>query len=149
MSTFILEIFKMSSEIKDLLSAGQTTILDTSVYSSIGAFNIRALVISLICRKIFRERMDARKKEEMDAIHHGQDYLSYDPVKEMPLAWIFVDEAHEFLPRSGTTPATDTLQTLLREGRQPGISLVLASQQPGQIHDAIGYCHSPSYHCKD
>jgi hypothetical protein len=32
------------------------------------------------------------------------------------------------------TPATDSLIQLLREGRQPGISMVLATQQPGVIH---------------
>ncbi|MCA9485401.1 MAG: ATP-binding protein, partial [Nanoarchaeota archaeon] len=51
--------------------------------------------------------------------------------------WIFIDEAHEFLPRVGKTPATDALVQLLREGRQPGISLVLATQQPGQIHKDV------------
>ena len=55
-----------------------------------------------------------------------------------PLVWIFIGEAHEFLPREGRTPATDALVQLLREGRQPGISIVLATQQPGKIHtDAI------------
>ena len=54
--------------------------------------------------------------------------------KENPLVWIFIDEAHEFLPLHGKTIATDSLVQLLREGRQPGISLVLATQQPGQIH---------------
>ena len=34
----------------------------------------------------------------------------------------------------GKTIASDALIQLLREGRQPGISLVLATQQPGQIH---------------
>ena len=29
------------------------------------------------------------------------------------------------------------LTQLLREGRQPGISLVLATQQPGQIHKDV------------
>ena len=53
------------------------------------------------------------------------------------MIWIMVDEAHEFLPKEGYTSATDALQTLLREGRQPGISLVLASQQPGQIHTDV------------
>ncbi len=48
-----------------------------------------------------------------------------------------VHNCHEFLPKHGSTPATDALQTLLREGRQPGISLVLASQQPGQIHTDV------------
>lgn len=125
------------TEIKDLLTPGTTTVLDVSVYSSIGAFNIRALVISLISRKIFTSRMDARKKEELEAIHHGQDYLAYKSNREEPLVWIFIDEAHEFMPKEGKTPATDALMQLLREGRQPGISLVLATQQPGQIHKDV------------
>ena len=50
------------------------------------------------------------------------------------MVWIFIDEAHEFLPLNKKTIATDALIQLLREGRQPGISLVLATQQPGQIH---------------
>jgi hypothetical protein len=33
--------------------------------------------------------------------------------------------------------ATEPLVTILREGRQPGISLVLASQQPGKIHTDV------------
>jgi len=122
------------TEISSLLNPGTTTVLDISVYSSIGAFNIRALVISLISRKIFKTRMDARKKEELEAIQHGQEYLSYKTKREEPLVWMFIDEAHEFLPKTGKTPATDALIQLLREGRQPGISLVMATQQPGQIH---------------
>jgi len=122
------------TEIKDLITAGITSILDTSVYSSIGSFNVRALVISLVCRKIFTSRVDARKKEEISSIQHGQDYLSYKNTRDDPLVWIFIDEAHEFLPKTGKTPATDALIQLLREGRQPGISLVMATQQPGQIH---------------
>ncbi len=128
---------KEGTEISDLITPGTTTILDTSIYSSIGAYNIRALVISLICRKLFKTRIDARKKEELAAIQHGQDYLSYGAERENPLVWIFIDEAHEFLPRDSTTPATDALKQLLREGRQPGISLVLATQQPGQIHKDV------------
>ncbi len=122
------------TEIKDLVNAGTTTILDVSVYSSIGAFNVRALVISLVLRKLFKTRMDARKREELEAIQHGQDYLAYKSINQEPLVWIFIDEAHEFLPKEGKTPATDALTQVLREGRQPGLSLVLATQQPGQIH---------------
>ena len=123
-----------ATEVKDLVIRGSTSVLDLSVYSSIGAFNVRALVISLISRKIFNQRMFARKKEEVESISRGLDYLSMEEKKEHPLVWIFIDEAHEFLPLEGKTPATDALIQLLREGRQPGISLVLATQQPGQIH---------------
>ncbi len=124
---------KYSTQIKDLISAGTTSVLDLSVYNSIGAFNIRALVISLISRKIFNQRMDARKKEEVESISQKLSFSSQEK-KENPLVWLFIDEAHEFLPLDGKTPATDALVQLLREGRQPGISVVLATQQPGKIH---------------
>jgi len=128
---------KEGTEISELINAGTTTVLDVSVYSSVGAFNVRALVISLISRKLFNIRMTARKKEELESLHHGADYLSYGSEREEPLIWVFIDEAHEFLPRDGKTPATDALVQILREGRQPGISLVLATQQPGQIHKDV------------
>jgi uncharacterized protein len=122
------------TEIKDLINAGMTSVLDLSVYNSVGAFNIRALVISLVSRKTFNERMDARKKEEIESVSKGINVSFVSEKKEEPLVWLFIDEAHEFLPLNGKTVATDALVQLLREGRQPGISLVLATQQPGQIH---------------
>lgn len=122
---------------KELIEGGVTSIIDLSCYSSIGAFNVRALVIGLISRKLFNERMIARKVEEVQAVQHGIDYLHYKEKREMPLVWIFIDEAHEFLARKGKTAATDALIQLLREGRQPGISLVLATQQPGAIHEDV------------
>jgi len=122
------------TKINDLISPGKSTILDISVYSSIGTFNVRALVIGLLCKKIFNQRMLARKKEEMMALEHGADYLNIIEKREMPLVWIFVDEAHEFLPMEGKTAATDALIQILREGRQPGLSMVMATQQPGVIH---------------
>ncbi len=133
----IFSISEQGTEISDLINPGIPTVLDVSIYSSIGSFNIRALAIGLICKKLFQTRMDARRKEELDDIQHGADYLAYKQADKVPLAWIFIDEAHEFLPREGKTPATDVLIQLLREGRQPGISLVLATQQPGQIHKDV------------
>ncbi|MEK6847312.1 MAG: zonular occludens toxin domain-containing protein, partial [Nanoarchaeota archaeon] len=125
------------TEIKDIVNAGKTTIIDLSVYSSIGTFNVRGLVIGLVSRKIFTQRINARKQEEIQSIQHGIDFMSYNPTRDTPLVWIFLDEAHEFLPRTYKTPATDALVQILREGRQPGISLVLATQQPGQIHEDV------------
>jgi len=125
------------TEVKDLVNAGMTSVLDLSVYSSVGAFNIRALVISLVSRKIFNQRMEARKKEEIESVAKGINISFVSEKKENPLVWIFIDEAHEFLPLGSKTAATDALVQLLREGRQPGISLVLATQQPGQIHKDV------------
>jgi len=118
------------TKIEELICPGKTTIFDLSVYSSTSSFNVRALIIGLISKKLFNQRILARKKEEIESIQRG---LSYSK-KEMPLIWMFIDEAHEFLPFDKETPATNSLIQLLREGRQPGISMVLATQQPGVIH---------------
>ena len=80
--------------------------------------------------------MTERKKEEMSRIQAGENLLVNEK-QDFPMVWIFIDEAHELLPKKGTTPATDALVQILREGRQPGISLVLATQQPGEIHKDV------------
>jgi DNA helicase HerA-like ATPase len=128
---------KEATNIKELVTGGITSVLDLSIYNSIGAFNVRALVISLICRKLFNQRMEARKKEEIKAVATRLELSSGYEKKEYPLVWLMIDEGHEFLPKEGKTIATDALVQLLREGRQPGISLVLATQQPGKIHSDV------------
>ncbi|MBD3252972.1 DUF87 domain-containing protein [Candidatus Pacearchaeota archaeon] len=121
-----------STKIDDLITPGKTNVLDISIYSSTTSFNVRGLVIGLISKKLFNERMLSRKKEEIESILYG--LKSSEEEKETPLVWLFLDEAHEYLPMHEKTPATNALIQILREGRQPGISLVLATQQPGVIH---------------
>ncbi len=120
--------------IKDIIEPGKSVVIDLSMYASTGSFNVRALIIGLVSKRLFSERMNSRREEEIQSVQHGYDYLSFAVKRKTPLVWIFIDEAHEFLPRDGKTPASDALIQLLREGRQPGISLVLATQQPGKIH---------------
>jgi len=83
--------------------------------------------------------MIARRKEELEIVKSAESisYKKEKKKKEMPMVWLIVDEAHEFLPKEGKTAASDALITILREGRQPGISLILASQQPGKIHTDV------------
>jgi hypothetical protein len=124
------------TEIKEVIEGGKTSIIDLSAYSSIGTFNVRALVIGLLSKKLFNSRMEERKYEEVQSVRHGLEQ-SYKEKREMPLVWIFIDEAHEFLPKEGKTSATDALIQILREGRQPGLSMALATQQPGKIHTDV------------
>jgi hypothetical protein len=125
------------TKVVDLVTGGLTSVLDLSVYNSIGAFNIRGLVVSILSRKLFNERMIARKTEEVKAVSKGLDFTSSIEKKKMPLIWLFIDEAHEFLPLDEKVITTDALVQILREGRQPGLSLVLATQQPGKIHTDV------------
>jgi len=60
--------------------------------------------------------------------------ISVDKVHNFISNGLITHNCHEFLPLNEKTIATDALVQLLREGRQPGISMVLATQQPGKIH---------------
>src|SRR3989344_2950737 len=126
--------------LKDLIFPGQVTILDMSPYATMASgWDIKALVVGLISNRLFKQRMLSRKMEEFRAVDKSMHYFSKseeDKISE-PLVWLALDEAHELLPREGKTVATDALITILREGRQPGISLILASQQPGKIHTDV------------
>ena len=127
--------------IKDLIKGGKTTVLDISCYTGVsGNWGIKNLVIGLVSRKLMMERMKSRKAEELADVESGHSYFSTQKAKaknQKPLAWLLLDEAHEALPKEGKTPATDALVQILREGRQPGVSLILATQQPGEIHKDV------------
>lgn len=127
--------------LKELAKGGQITVLDVSCYATTpgGGWVIKSLVVGLIAQKLFIERMIARKNEEYQQIHETTHYFSEktETKLSMPLVWLVIDEAHEFLPRDGVTTATGPLVTILREGRQPGISLILATQQPAKIHTDV------------
>lgn len=134
---------KDATPMKDLAAPGMVNILDLSAYAVMpGGWKIKHLVMGVVCEKLFIERMIVRKGEEFASIRSAVHYIVSEEseeeaklkAREMPIVWIMIDEAHEFLPMAGKTAATNALITLLREGRQPGIALVLATQQPGKIH---------------
>ncbi|MBN1924064.1 MAG: ATP-binding protein [Nanoarchaeota archaeon] len=137
-----------ATPLKDLVKRGIMSVVDISIYASAaGGFDIRSLVIGLVSRRLLEHRMVVRKIEELADVQASTTYFSKskdvnykeEAEKEVPIVWLFVDEAHEFLPPAPQrTLATDSLIQILREGRQPGVNIVLATQQPGKIHsDAI------------
>ena len=126
--------------IKDLLVGGKVTVMDLSPYVAMpGGWEVKALTLGIIAKKIFVHRMLVRKKEELfDIVNKTQVVKKEEVEEDLPMPWLIVDEAHEFLPATGTTPASQSLMTILREGRQPGVSLIMATQQPAKINtDAI------------
>jgi len=127
----------------DLANGGDVVVLDVSCYATMeNGWNVKCLVVGIICQKMFIERMLNRKFEEYEEINATRNMFSSTTDlskkrQEVPLIWLVLDEAHEFLPKDTRTAASQALITLLREGRQPGISLILATQQPGKIHTDV------------
>ena len=124
---------KEAHSLRFLLREGYVNILDISFYSNIGGWSLKNTIIGLISREIFMERLLYRKEEELKEIEEERSIFG----EKFPLVWIIIDEAHEVLPKDKITAATDPLIQIIREGRQPGISLVLATQQPGKIIDDV------------
>ncbi|MCL4398486.1 MAG: DUF87 domain-containing protein [Candidatus Parvarchaeota archaeon] len=128
---------KEGTKIEDLLVPGCINILDISLYAhSLGEFSLRALVIGLLSQKILEIRTKQRRVEELNEIN-STEITEEEKKKTIPIVWLFIDEVHEFLPANGTTAATASLSRVIKEGRQPGIGLVMATQQPGKLDTDI------------
>lgn len=128
---------KNATPVKELAQGGQVSILDLSAYALLpNGWRIKHLVVGLVAMKLFTERMRVRKLEEFEAVNQAVHYILAEEEKtsDVPICWVMIDEAHEFLPRDEKTASSNALITLLREGRQPGIAMVLVTQQPGKIH---------------
>lgn len=124
--------------IDEFLKGGKISIIDLSqLYYSAETWSIRSLVVALICERVLTSLMERRRASQVKAVEQGD----VDSLKDCPQVWMFVDEAHQFLPSSGVTAASWPLKRMIREGRQPGVSLVLATQQPGKLDsDVITQC---------
>jgi hypothetical protein len=135
---------KEGTPVEKIIVGGQAAVLDLSSYAHVyGGFSIRALVVGLFAKKILEQRMVVRKIEEQEEIEKGFTYYAKREVKKkrIPLVWMFIDEIHEFLPLEGETIATGPLLQVIREGRQPGISMIVATQQPGKMNtDVLSQC---------
>jgi len=107
---------------------GGVNIVDLSRLES-GPRGRRNLTISVIARNLFRARADARLREE------------FGLASPLPRIWLAIDEAHQFIPAGGTTLAKEQLVRWAKEGRQPGLSLIVASQQPSAIdREVLSQC---------
>lgn len=115
-------------DIWETIDVDRINVLDLSVLEP-GKYGLRNLVVDVLSRNIFRQRMDARRREELDL------------VVDVPKVWLFIDEAHNFIPSGESTLSKDTLIRWVKEGRQPGLSMVVASQQPSAVDsDVLSQC---------
>lgn len=57
--------------------------------------------------------------------------------------FVFVEEAHRFIPAAGTTHSSRMIKKIAAEGRKFGVFLVVITQRPSKIHsDALSQCNS-------
>ena len=108
----------------DIFSLDHINVLDLSVVDA-GTKGLRNLVLDIIARRLFTERTRMRRREEF-----GME-------TNLPRVWMAIDEAHQFVPQGRASLCKEMLIRWVKEGRQPGLSLVVATQQPSAIDSEL------------
>ncbi len=109
-----------------ILEPEKSTVLDVSMTPS----NIRSVLVSIVLKKVLEERIKARRLEELAKVENEE-------IKRVPLCWIVIDEAHNFVPNKGKVASSDILLRIVKEGRQPGVSTIFATQRPNKLHPDV------------
>ena len=111
-------LFSKKAAYTRLLAPGSINIIDLSGYGHDP--QIKSCIVASLARALYDIRAKARREE------CGS--------RSSPLVWMFIDEAHMFMDQDKKSGAGDVLiNEWLRQGRQPGLSLVLATQRPSAL----------------
>lgn len=116
--------------INDIVKAGEVSIIDLSRVRG-EEWGIRNLLAAWITRQVYRERVIARKEEELARIE-GREVK-----KVFPLTWLVLEEAHNFIPSDKQTVSSEPIKIIAKQGREPGVSLVCITQMPAKVHQDI------------
>ena len=124
---------KEGLSIAEIVRPGMVTVLDLSPLSSL---LLKDVVVAVFSQKVFEERVKSRRISEQKKMgfHIDEDGI--------PLVWLAVDEAQVFLPADKATLSKAVLiEEWMRQGRQPGLSLLLATQRPSAIEpEVLSHC---------
>ncbi len=108
----------------DQFRRGAVNVLDVSRLEP-GPRQRRNLVVSVLARNFFRQRSDERLREEFGL-----------PSVLGPI-WLVIDEAHQFVPAASSSLAKEHIIRWVKEGRQPGLSIIVATQQPSAVDNEV------------
>lgn len=111
-------LFSADATLEGLLTPGTVNVLDLSGYGH--EPRVKSALVASLARALYDVRVEARRAEA------GR--------RETPLVWLLIDEAHVFMDAGADSRAGRVLTNeWLRQGRQPGLSLVLATQRPSAL----------------
>jgi hypothetical protein len=93
----------------------------------------KSLVTAVIARQLFRTMGDYHSKRKAASFFKTEAAGETLPGR----VWLVIDEAHVVAPSNRDSPAREALVEFVKRGRDAGLSLVLATQQPSAIDDRI------------
>lgn len=93
----------------------------------------KSLVASIIARQLFTKMGDYHKRLKVSRFFETEMAGPELPSK----VWLLIDEAHVIAPTGQPAPARAALLEYVKRGRDAGLSLGLATQQPSAVDDGI------------
>jgi hypothetical protein len=95
----------------------------------------KSIVVSVLIKKIFTLMGEFHTKRKVSRRRHTEIPPGYEDLPNG--AWVIIDEAHLVCPSDEHTSAKAALLEYVKRGRDAGLSLVLATQQPSAIDSRV------------
>lgn len=124
--------------LSEMLVPGRMNVLVMSRMSG----PLRLVILSALIRRLMNERMVASEMEKHLVIRSDLKDEERGSIKDkliasVPSTWIALDEAQNILPSDKKTAAGEMLIRYVREGRNYGLSFMVATQQPTAIDNRL------------
>ena len=95
--------------------------------------SLRALTAATLVRLLGARMTDYHQQLKM-----ARRGMAKAPDDKLPnQIWLMMDEAHVIAPDEGKTPANEPLIDYVKRGRDAGLSLIFATQQPSAVDDKL------------
>jgi DNA helicase HerA-like ATPase len=117
--------------IRELLRPGQLSVLLMRRLDNA----TKAIVVSVLTKKIFELMGEYHTRQKVSRRRGTKMPEGFDGLPDG--AWVIIDEAHLVCPSDRDTSAKDALIEYVKRGRDAGLSLVLATQQPSAIDSRV------------
>lgn len=140
-------------ELSDVFRPGQISVLLLRDLEQ----SLRSLLVGTLVKKVSERRSVADKFERLASVQRLKlqkatdegrpdraesaqkllDEYTSSAQQGLPRGWIIIDEAHNYIPANGITPSAGPLKKYVNEGRNLGLSIVVATQNPSALDPAI------------
>lgn len=95
---------------------------------------IRGLIVGVVAR-LAADRMGRVQQQRKIAMRTGLPTVEGEVLAGR--LWLVLDEAHVLVPSDGSTAATQPLIDYVKRGRDAGLSLIFATQQPSAVDSKL------------
>jgi hypothetical protein len=119
-------------------------------------YELRGLLIGTLVKKLMELRGIADRFERMASLYATKaltletaqsreasaagdqaKHFLQEAQNGLPRGWVIIDEAHNYIPARGVVASKSPLKKFVTEGRNLGLSIVVATQQPSGLDPVI------------